>query len=379
MPQPLPLSLLEDHTREGREGRKKDLLSLLQHVLEKDFFRLPGRKNMTSDRDRGMADYSALGDVEAQAPQLVPSPLEKDASKQCCSNCCCACSRLQCVLRTLVVVLVLVSGATAWFYFHGAFSKIIRKVDPAVCPDEALNGSKAEQGYCSEPNTGYKFPIYLEPLPFVKSSSSPTPYPLQPCAKHNADGNCHTLTGLNLVVKEITVMHVQLLVLGLYVDAAKATQKLSEYRHADPRHVYTEALKTALLAGDVPMTMEWEFSLKGLGTDMPNWGLTPAMKKNLQPYVSKFDPSLTQAQVENIMSVYAQTCYPVTEIKPKDKVRFTWHQEEKAVSCSFGGLKYVSIADEVGANALAKAIFAYTLDDNKNAVVSLLPDLWKWQ
>ena len=109
--------------------------------------------------------------------------------------------------------------------------------------------------------------------------------------------------------------------------------------------------------------MEWEFSLKGLGTDMPNWGLTPAMKKNLQPYVSKFDPSLTQAQVENIMSVYAQTCYPVTDIKPKDKVRFTWHQEEKAVSCSFGGLKYVSIADEVGANALAKAIFAYTLDD----------------
>ena len=202
----------------------------------------------------------------------------------------------------------------------------------------------------------------------LKSTTSGTT-----CLADNADGACDTLTGVNVVTNTFLG---KVMVVGLYVNAAAAKTKLSKYKNLPGSKVYSDQLKNDLIAGDLELSLEWDFVLSNF-SPVPTSIMADHFQGNLKPYLQKY--KLGKDEITSLLNLYIKRCFDVANINPKDVARFTWNVKEKALSCNYNGGKYTSIsADTQGVDFLAKAIFEFTLDYNKNYVVDLLPHLWSW-
>ena len=133
-----------------------------------------------------------------------------------------------------------------------------------------------------------------------------------------------------------------------------------------------------MIAGDMELSLEWNFVLSGY-SPCPISFMAPQFKKNLRPYLVKY--KINQDEIKKLLDLYIKRCFPVDNINRKDVVKFTWNVKNKALSCSYNNNEnYKSISETTkGVNLLAKAIFEFTLDYNEQYVVDLLPHLWLWQ
>ena len=328
-------------------------------------FLSPAHSSSSSRGLFAMAQYTPDGDAYEKLENQTDGKLNSAAQPE--PPRACGCQRWKCLTVSMVILMCLGGGTIGYLASKGAFEPVKHGL-----PSCTLNGTTTV-GYCAEKNTGIKFPIYRHPLPYEASSTNPFPDGKgDTCVKGNVDYRCHTLTGLNLVT---ATMINRLMVVALYVDPYSAKAKLEKYKDLPSTSIFSNQLKADMLAGDIAMTVEWDFVLSNF-SPVPTSIMDGHFTGNLKPYLEA-SGKLSEAEIKTLLDDYKKACFPVENININDKVRFTWNLPQKTASCQFKQMPYTSISGK-GSDILAKAIFEFTLDYNKNAIVSLLPNLWTW-